>query len=80
MKRNNSYIYPKTIREVIDGKRHYDINDSKLPSVTTILSATQTAEKRESLAKSGRLITFLQNRWYIPSLPIVSMNSPSADG
>ena len=50
MKRNNSYIYPKTIREVIDGKRHYDINDSKLPSVTTILYATQTAEKRESLA------------------------------
>ena len=50
MKRNNSYIYPKTIREVIDGKRHYDINDSKLPSVTTILSATQTTEKRESLA------------------------------
>ena len=50
MRRNNSYIYPKTIREVIDGKRHYDINDSKLPSVTTILSATQPAEKRESLA------------------------------
>ena len=50
MRRNNSYIYPKTIREVIDGKRHYDINDSKLPSVTTILSQTQTAEKRESLA------------------------------
>ena len=50
MKRNNSYIYPKTIREVIDGKRHYDINDSKLPSVTTILSATQSEEKRESLA------------------------------
>ena len=50
LKRNNSYIYPKTIREVIDGKRHYDINDSKLPSVTTILSATQTTEKRESLA------------------------------
>ena len=50
MKRNNSYIYPKTIREVIDGKRHYDINDSKLPSVTTIFSATQTAEKRVSLA------------------------------
>ena len=50
MKRNNSYIYPRTIREVIDGKRHYDINDSKLPSVTTILSQTQTAEKRESLA------------------------------
>jgi genome maintenance exonuclease 1 len=50
LKRNNSYIYPRTIREVIDGKRHYDINDSKLPSVTTILSATQSAEKRKSLA------------------------------
>jgi hypothetical protein len=53
MKHNNSYIYPKTVRTTIDGKRHYDINGGKwkLPSVTTILSATQTAEKRESLAK-----------------------------
>ena len=52
MKRNNNYIYPKTIREMIDGKRHYEINgNEKLPSVTTILSATQTIEKRESLQK-----------------------------
>ena len=38
---------------MIDGKRHYDINGGKykLPSVTTILSATQTAEKRESLER-----------------------------
>ena len=52
MKHNNSYIYPKTVRTTIDGKRHYDINGGKwkLPSVTTILSATQSAEKRESLA------------------------------
>ena len=51
MKRNNSYRYPKTIREMIDGRRHYEINGKeKLPSVTTILSATQSAEKRESLA------------------------------
>ena len=50
MKRNNNYIYPKTIREIIDGKRHYEINGiEKLPSVTTILSATQPIEKRESL-------------------------------
>ena len=35
---------------MIDGKRHYEINgNEKLPSVTTILSATQPAEKRESL-------------------------------
>ena len=52
MKHNKSYIYPKTVRTTIDGKRHYDIENGKwkLPSVTTILSATQSAEKRESLA------------------------------
>ena len=50
MKRNNNYIYPKTIRERIDGKRHYEINGiEKLPSVTTILKATEPDEKRESL-------------------------------
>ena len=50
MKRNNSYRYPKTIREMIDGKRHYEINGiEKLPSVTTILKATEPDEKRESL-------------------------------
>ena len=50
MKRNNNYIYPKTIREMIDGKRHYEINGiENLPSVTTILKATEPDEKRESL-------------------------------
>jgi len=51
MKHNNKYIYPKTVRTTIDGKRHYDIDGGKykLPSVTTILSATQSAEKREKL-------------------------------
>ena len=50
MKRNNNYIYPKTIREIIDGKRHYEINGiEKLPSVTTILKVTEPDEKRESL-------------------------------
>ena len=52
MIKNNKYRYPKTVREVIEGKRHYNINDKeKLPSVTTILSATQSAEKREALAR-----------------------------
>ena len=41
MKHNNCFIYPKTVREAIDGKRHYDTGKEKLPSVTTILSATQ---------------------------------------
>ena len=52
MIKNNKYRYPKTVREVIEGKRHYNIDDKeKLPSVTTILSATQSAEKREALAR-----------------------------
>ena len=51
MKLNKKYIYPKTIREAINGKRQYNINDGKykLPSVTTILSATQDPEKTASL-------------------------------
>jgi len=49
MKRNNSYRYPKTQREKIEGKRHYVFDKEKLPSVTTILDITQSAEKRESL-------------------------------
>ena len=50
MKRNSSYRYPKTQREKIEGKRHYVFDKEKLPSVTTILSATESDEKRESLA------------------------------
>ena len=49
MKKNNSYRYPKTQREKIEGKRHYVFDKEKLPSVTTILDQTQSAEKRESL-------------------------------
>ena len=50
MKHNNCYIYPKTVREAIDGQRHYDTGKEKLPSVTTILQATQSEEKKKSLA------------------------------
>ena len=50
MKQNNQFIYPKSMREVINGKRHYAVKNEKLPSVTTILSATQSADKQASLA------------------------------
>ena len=52
MKWNKKFIYPKSQRSLIEGKRHYDINEkqTKLPSVTTILSATQSEEKRQALA------------------------------
>ena len=51
MKRNNSYRYPKTQREKVNGLRHYVFEKEKLPSVTTILDQTQSAEKREALAR-----------------------------
>ena len=47
---NKKFDYPATMRSLVDGKRHYDIKQEKLPSVTTILSATQSEEKRKSLA------------------------------
>ena len=52
MKLNKKFIYPKTKREMIDGLRHYDIDSKeKLPSVTTILKATEPLEKQESLQR-----------------------------
>ena len=50
MKINKQFNYPKSMRSVINGGRHYDIDGDKLPSVTTILSACQSDEKKASLA------------------------------
>jgi len=47
---NKKFTYPTSTRALIDGKRHYDIVNEKLPSVTTILQATQSEEKKKSLA------------------------------
>ena len=51
MKWNKRFKYPTSSRSVIRGSRHYDLGQEKLPSVTAILSATQSAEKIASLAK-----------------------------
>jgi len=51
MKWNKLYEYPKSMRSLVKDERHYEIGSSKLPSVTTILSATASVEKRESLQK-----------------------------
>jgi genome maintenance exonuclease 1 len=51
MKWNKQFEYPPSVRSLINDKRHYDIYGDKLPSVTTILSATQSEEKLQSLAK-----------------------------
>jgi genome maintenance exonuclease 1 len=49
IKWNKQFNYPESIRSLINDERHYDIGNTKLPSVTTILQATQPEEKRKSL-------------------------------
>ena len=51
MKLNKLYYYPPSTRSTTDGIRTYDIGKEKLPRVTTILSATQTEEKKRKLAE-----------------------------
>ena len=51
MKWNKLYKYPPSTRSLIEGNRHYDVSNETLPSVTTILQATQDEAKRESLSK-----------------------------
>ena len=48
---NKKFEYPTSIRSSVEGKRHYEITGQKLPSVTTILSATQSPEKKAKLAE-----------------------------
>ena len=49
MQWNNKYAYPKSTRSIIQGSRHYSVNQENLPSVTTILKATESEEKKAKL-------------------------------
>ena len=51
MKWNKLYNYPPSTRSTTDGLRIYEIGEEKLPSVTTILQATQSQEKIDSLKR-----------------------------
>ena len=51
MKWNKKFIYPPSTRSLVMGQRHYEIGTDKLPSVTTILSQTQSDEKKASLSR-----------------------------
>ena len=50
-KRENKYNYKKYTRQEEDGSRTYNVGNKKIPSVTTILSATQSDEKKAGLDK-----------------------------
>ena len=56
MKWNKLYKYPESTRSLIQGNRHYDVNQEMLPSVTTILQGTQSEEKRKRLAEWRRKV------------------------
>ena len=51
MQWNNKFIYPKSTRSIIQGSRHYMVNEENLPSVTTILKETESEEKKAKLAE-----------------------------
>ena len=56
MQWNNKFIYPKSTRSIVQGSRHYSVNEENLPSVTTILKATESQEKKAKL-----MIRFFRN-------------------
>ena len=49
MIKTRQFDYPLSTRQTLDGKRVYNINGEALPSVTTILQATETEEKKKIL-------------------------------
>ena len=58
MKWNNKFIYPKSTRSIEDGHRKYFFGEVKLPSVTTILSATKSEEEKAALANWKERVGF----------------------
>ena len=50
MKWNRKFNYPTSSRSVLNGSRHYAVNQQQLPSVTAILSLTKTEEDKAALA------------------------------
>jgi len=56
MIKTKHFDYPTSTRGMINGERIYSINEEKLPSVTTILDATQSSEKTEILENWKRKV------------------------
>ena len=50
MEWNKKFDYPSSTRALIQGKRHYSLGGSNLPSVTAILSFTKSVEDKAALA------------------------------
>ena len=60
MEWNNKYNYPTSTRSIVNGSRHYSVNEERLPSVTTILKATESEEKRAKLEEWKKRVGYKQ--------------------
>ena len=49
MEWNNKFTYPKSTPSIVNGSRHYNLGGSNLPSVTSILKATQSEEDKAAI-------------------------------
>ena len=56
--REEKYKYAKYTRQEEHGSRTYNVGDKKIPSVTTILKATESEEKKESLHRWRERVGF----------------------
>ena len=48
-KLNNKFSYPKSMRSIYNGSRHYDVEGDKYPSATSILGATKSQKDIDAL-------------------------------
>ena len=55
---NSKFAYPKSMRSIYKGSRHYDVGGDKYPSVTNILAETKSQEDRDALNKWKKDIGF----------------------
>ena len=55
---NNKFAYPKSMRSIYKGSRHYDVGGDKYPSVTNILAETKSQEDKDALNRWKKDIGF----------------------
>ena len=62
IKKNTKYSYAHGIRYMDHGSRNYEVAGYRLPSVTTILKATESEEKKASLHERQKQIELAKAR------------------
>jgi hypothetical protein len=60
MRWNKKYNYPRSTKSIFGGSRHYTVNQENLPSVTTILKATESEEKKAKLEEWKKRVGYKQ--------------------